>query len=71
MSVPSWCRRLHRDLPGWQVWCAGAGWYAVPVRARTDPAVVAGLPGRVGPFGTPQELRRMCRRPYARLHTDR
>ncbi len=70
MKVPAWIGRLTQQLPGWHVWYAssgglsGRGWYAVPAPADSSHVRALGLPGRVGPVSSPQELRATCRQRY-------
>ena len=73
MNLDSWLRRLSEELRGWHVWRTtgtGSGWYAVPApNPRPEPidprpGWYLHLPDRIGPYYTPQELRRACRDRY-------
>jgi hypothetical protein len=71
MTVAAWCRRLTAQLLGWHVWRSGSGgivgtsgWYAVPAPPDMTLAEARLLPGRLGPYLTPQLLRAACRQRY-------
>lgn len=69
MNRQAWLGRLGGQLPGWKVWYQGApgsGWCAAPDLGGGTLADALHLADRIGPYATPQELRRMARQRHER-----